>query len=215
MNINKILLNELQNRLLEKIGSNPISGKHLVVVDIQPEYQKYIGNDKLYKFINFLNKNYESLKRLTFLYNGEELGMISEDEYINWLIELGLDENIVDNARFYDKGYAFFRYCMDSGIEHESTINLVRFMYNNHINDSRELTEEFWDKFINEYGNDDIKELLENSDDCINIPDLMSELRNYNNIIVCGGGINECLKEVEIALNALEKEFTVLTQFTY
>jgi arabinogalactan endo-1,4-beta-galactosidase len=43
----------------------------------------------------------------------------------------------------------------------------------------------------------------------------MDELVKYNNIIMCGGGINECLKEVEIALNALGKPFKVLTQFTY
>ena len=50
----------------------------------------------------------------------------------------------------------------------------------------------------------------------INVPDLMDFLRNYGGkIILTGGGINECLKEVEIALMALDRPYNVLTRFTY
>ena len=49
----------------------------------------------------------------------------------------------------------------------------------------------------------------------INIPDLMDFLKRYSNIVLTGGGINECLKEVEIALNSLDKPYKVLTQYTY
>ena len=83
------------------------------------------------------------------------------------------------------------------------------------VNDSRELDEEFWDEFIERFNNEDIRALLETSGDMINIPDLMSFLSNYNNIVLAGGGVNECLKEVEIALQSLDKPFTLLTKFTY
>jgi hypothetical protein len=43
----------------------------------------------------------------------------------------------------------------------------------------------------------------------------MDFLKNYSNIVLLGGGVNECLKEVEIALLALNKNFNVLRQFTY
>jgi hypothetical protein len=33
--------------------------------------------------------------------------------------------------------------------------------------------------------------------------------------VLCGGGINECLKEVEIALDALNKTYTTFDRFTY
>ena len=34
---------------------------------------------------------------------------------------------------------------------------------------------------------------------------------NYSGkLVICGGGINECFKEVEIALNALNKNYNVL-----
>ena len=60
-----------------------------------------------------------------------------------------------------------------------------------------------------------LRELLEFADDCIYIPDLMDYLKKYNDVFLCGGGLEECLKEVEIALLALEKPFNILSEFTY
>jgi len=191
-----------------------VSGKHLVVVDIQPEYKDGF-NYFIRDFINFLNANAESFSDLTFLYNGESLGMISEGEYRDWWIDWGLDEELAYNTTMYDKSYAFFRYCMDSGLDEDSIVNLVKFMVQYNINDSRDMTEEFWNKFIDVYGNHDVRELMEFAGDCISIPDLMDFMRGFNNIILCGGGVNECLKEVEIALKAMNKPFTILDKFTY
>jgi hypothetical protein len=208
----KFLLFEQINRIHEMNDVNPVKGKHLVVVDIQPEYSSYIPF--LHNFIDFLNQN--EFSRLTFLYNGyETLGMVNESDYRYWWIENGLDEDVLDSARFYDKGYAFFRYCMDEGIDEEKIVGLVKLMIQEGINHTRELDEEFWDKFMDQYGHDDVRELLEYSDDCINIPDLMDELSGYKNIVICGGGINECLKEVEIALKSLDKPYNVLTKYVY
>ena len=216
MKKNKIKLNEELNRMLELAGSNLINGKHLVVVDIQPEYQSGFDRHFLNEFINFLNENYEHLSALTFLFNGPDtLGMISENEYKYWWLENGLDEHIIDSATFYDKGYAFFRYCMDSDIDENQIVNLVKYMIEKHVNDTRELDKEFWNEFIERFGDDDIRDLLETSDDMINIPDLMSFLKNYRGVVLCGGGVNECLKEVEIALKALNIPFNLLTKFIY
>ena len=200
--------------ILESLLFEEVQGKHLVVVDVQPEYQSAFGYMG-YSLAEYINENYQYLGDLTFLYNGPELGMIEEGEYRYWWLEQGLEEEIAYNAEMYDKGYAFFRYCMDSGMDDESTTNLIRFMMAHNINDSRDITEEFWNAFMRQYGDEDIRELMEFSDDAINIPDLIEELAPMNNIILCGGGINECLREVEIALDALGKPYGTLSQFTY
>lgn len=201
--------------LYEQVLKEDVSGKHLVVVDVQPEYQDYIGG-MTHSLIEYINENYQSMSNLTFLYNGADtLGMIDEHEYKMWWLQNGLDEDILYEANFYDKGYAFFRYCMDEGIDDEQISNLVKYMIEKGVNDSRELDEEFWNEFVQRFGNEDIRELIEFSDDCISIPDLMDELSNYNNIVLCGGGINECLKEVEIALDALDKPYQTFSKFTY
>lgn len=145
--------------------------------------------------------------------------MIDENSYQLWLFDLGVNEDIIQNSTFYDKGYAFFRYCMDSNIDEESISNLVKFMIENNINDSRDITSDFWNKFRNKYEdnylNNDIIDLLEKADDMIYIPELMDFLKNYSNIILTGGGINECLKEVEIALISLDKNYNILQEFVY
>ncbi len=56
----------------------------LVIVDIQPAYEKHI-HFKLSSFINFLlESNY---KNYLYLYNGPELAFESGDEIKQWLIE--------------------------------------------------------------------------------------------------------------------------------
>lgn len=210
----KLQLFENIQRIHEISDINPVQGKHLVVVDIQPEYSTHINF--LPTFINFLNNEYENLANLTFLYNGEDtLGMVNINDYKMWWMENGLEEHIIDGATFYDKGYAFFRYCMDEGVDEEDTTELVRYMIEKGVNDSRDLDEDFWNEFVERYGKENLRDLLEFAGDCINIPDLMDELKDYRGVVLCGGGINECLKEVEIALNALGTPFTVLSRFTY
>ena len=212
---NRVLINKnkKQGRLMTE---TTVQGKTIINVDIQPEYENYISFD-LDKWVNFLNENGNN-NRIVFLYNGADtLGMISEGSYQDWLMELGVDEDVVYNATFYDKGYAFFRYCMDSSIDEDNIVDLVKYMLKHNINDSRDIDKEMWNNYMEETGHNqqDVRDLLEPADDMINIPDLMDFLKNYSNIVLTGGGINECLKEVEIALLALDKTFNTLSEFVY
>jgi|TARA_R110002126_G_scaffold82497_3_gene202178 hypothetical protein len=189
-------------------------GKTLVVVDVQPEYQSYFVNMH-HNLFEYINEHNNQLSNLLFLYNGESLGMIEEHEFRYWMLDNGLDEEIAFSVDVYDKGYAFFRYCIDGGIDDENIVNLIKYMIHIGVNDSRDLDEDFWNGFIEKYGDENIRELLEFSDDAINIPDLMDILKPLNNITLVGGGINECLKEVEIALDTLNKSYYTWPQFTY
>lgn len=195
--------------LLEKINN-----RHLLSIDIQPEYEKSFGN-MIYDFVEYLNENYHLFSDITFLYNGEELGMINEMDYINWWIDMGLKEEVINYSNFFDKGYAFFRYCMDNDIEESEIVALVKLMYEKDITDSRDLDEDFWNEFVEKYEFEEIRDLIEFSDDCITIPELMDVLDNSDNYSICGGGVDECLKEVEIALLALSKNYKVLNEFTF
>jgi len=211
------LLKETQrHRLLETAGINSLQNTNLISVDIQPEYQNYMGFTPE-NFGAMINQNFEALNNLTFLFNGPDMGFPTEDEYRWWLIEeCGITEEIIANAHFYDKGYAFFRYCMDEGIDDDELTDFIKFMISHNINDSRDIDEEMWASFKAEYNYDNIQDLLEPAEDMINIPDLMDFLKNYSGrLMLCGGGINECLKEVELALMVLDKPYNVLTQYTF
>lgn len=215
LNEEKNKIRKQKRMLTEAVG---LQNKTLVSVDIQPEYENYIQNEfNLYDWAKFMNKSARN-NNIVFLYNGEwTLGMISENEYRNWLYELGIKEDVLDRATFYDKGYAFFRNCMDHGVDEENVVDLVKFMMAHDINDTRAIDTEMWDEYMKETnrGVQDVRDLMESSEDMLTIPDLMEALQPLNNIVLFGGGINECLKEVEIALLALNKPYNTLSQYTY
>ena len=194
---------------------NELLNKTIVCVDIQPEYMS--GITFLEDWIEFLNENYNG-NRIVLLYNGADtMDMISESDYQMWLIENGLEEEALDYIEFYDKGYAFFRNCMDEGIEHDQIVELVRYMRSKDINDSRDIESHNWNAFVEHSGIsvNEIREYLEDNDDMINIPDLMDYLERFNNIVLMGGGVDECLAEVEIALSALGKSYHNYDEFIY
>ena len=211
MRKDKFIREQKLNKIYENSGISLLNNANLISVDIQPEYESGFGN--------MINESYDILNSLSFLFNGPDLGFPDEYQYKEWLIyECEIDETIIDTSNFYDKGYAFFRYCIDTGIDDEDIVDLLKFMISNDINDSRDIDEEMWNEFMQQYNLDssEVRDLLEYSDDLIHIPDLMDYLRRFGgNIVLCGGGLNECLKEVEIALMTLNKPYRLYTQYTY
>ena len=224
MNIDKIIIKE-SNKITNKINklnrilkedTNIISGKTIICVDIQPEYEDGIDFD-LGVWANYINK-LSKTNNIIFLYNGADtMGMVDEKSYINWLYKLGIKERVFQYATFYDKGYAFFRSCMDNDISEDDIVTIIKLMVKYDITDSRDINEELWNLFVQETDFDitEIREFLEDTEEIINIPDLMDFLESYNNIVLMGGGINECLKEVEIALLSLDKKYYTYSEFVY
>jgi hypothetical protein len=130
--IRKIVTEEINSVFKSKRiinEANNLAGKSIINVDIQPEYKSYVTFN-INSWVDFINTNANN-NRIIFLYNGADtLGMIDESSYINWLLDLGIDEDVLNNSIFYDKGYAFFRYCMDNSIDESNIADLVRYMDN-------------------------------------------------------------------------------------
>jgi len=186
-----------------------------ISVDIQEAYEGFI-HFPMQDYARFLN--HTDFNNLIFLYNGESMGFSGESEYKMWLYDHNVHDHVLNTSKFYDKGYAFFRSCMDEGIDETHISNFVRFMIDNDIHDSRDLDRDMWATYIRKYRHTDKKELydfLNHSEEMIYIPDVMEFLKPYTNIILTGGGITECLKEVEIALTALNKKYKIDDRYTY
>ena len=191
--------------------------KELVIVDIQPDYKKYITFN-MGSFVDFLNKSYKKYERILYLYNGREtVGLDDQGSITEWLIEYGLDEEVLNIVEFYDKGYAFLRNAMDQGINEDEIVHLLEYMSSNDLNDSRDLDEDNWLEFSRLYPKDiDIKEYLQDNEDCINIPDVLERIKYIkNNFQICGGGKTECLAEVLILIKLCKKRYSLLPQFVY
>ena len=191
--------------------------KELVIVDIQPDYKKYITFN-MGSFVDFLNKSYKKYERILYLYNGREtVGLDDQGSITEWLVEYGLDEEVLNIVEFYDKGYAFLRNAMDQGINEDEIVHLLEYMSSNDLNDSRDLDEDNWIEFSRSYPKDvDIKEYLQDNDDSINIPDVLERIKYIkNNFQICGGGKTECLAEVLILIKLCKKRYSLLPQFVY
>ena len=198
-----------------KLLFESFENRDVVIVDIQPSYQDYF-KFKIYELTDYLNEHHSSANKILWLYNGEDLGMESSSDIEAWLLENGLDGDVLDSITFFEKNYAFFRNAMDNGIDHSSIAKLIKYMMDYDITDSRDLDEATWKIFIeNNEDESEIVEFLKDNEDMINVPDLMDELKSITNPIVMGGGQNECLAEVLIALNVLNINYDILNKFVY
>lgn len=173
---------------------------NLIICDIQPEYHFGITYN-IYDFTTWLNKNAPLYNTITYFYNGAwTLGMINETELKFWLLDNGLDEDLLCKVEFVDKGYGFLRNAMDNEISDRLIISTLRKMKDLGIYDSRDLSTRF---------------KLSNEDYCISWNESFNYIDKYNNIHYVGGGINECLKELLLYTRAVKKKFKLITEWVY
>jgi len=202
------------NIFAKNIKKNPGT---LVVVDIQPGYIKSIrGKFDIQEFLNYLL----SFKDIIYLYVGDSVGIDTEYSLKQWLDEeADYDEKFMDyidqHAEFYDKGYAFFRDMMDNGVDEEEMIITGKYMYKHDIVDARDLTENDWNKMSNV---DNLKENIQRKN-FFSVPVgeyFVNALVGAGSpITMIGGGRYECLKEVEILMNIINKKYKINENFVY
>ena len=147
---------------------------NLIIVDIQPFYSKYFGRNLLFNTAQAI----KTAHNITYYYNGEDVGIEDKEWEIREMFYDYLKEDEWNKVNFVEKSYAFLRNWMDIGKE-DDILPTLDIMSQRDINDSREI-EEFED------------------DDPIYFPDF--DIPEYEFTHICGGGENECLKEMEILL---------------
>jgi len=201
--------------LNERMGS---TFRSLVVVDVQPLYKDNIKFD-LTEFGDFLTS---IKKNILYFYNGPET-IASEDSpdvIRSWLAEY--NESLYtdwdwNNVDFYDKGYSFFRDFLDHGISENGVKQTLRYMYNNKITDSRDVPLDQWKNILSEEDYNNGFEAIEDEGITIWNPDInIAELkRDFNNCLLCGGGMNECLKEIQILFGIFNIRYTLVNKFIF
>ena len=218
--------------LIERRGEwNP---NDVVVVDIQPLYCKADRHKQspfpISRFANFILQMLQKGRRVLYYFNGPDtIGSDSKEEICEWLVmslfedgyggeEGGEDEyygqldqvhsQFLRNIIWYDKGYAFFRSWMDEGVSDQAIIQTIRYMVMHRKWDSRNLTPE------------EIEEITRGEsvpeNDPLTIPSIpINVLRTFNTAFLCGGSRHECLKEVQLLMNAFNIKYTIISQFIF
>ncbi len=180
--------------------------RNVICCDIQPMYESSINFD-LNEFSEFLDQH----NNILYFYNGPEtVGSDSEQDITMWLYDNGLNEDKFNDIKFIDKGYGFFRPWMDQGVDDRTMIQSIRYMALKKAWDSRDIDEEEWlEKF------EDLDGIY--FDDAIGFPSELqiNKLKQWSGSLICGGGINECLKEVQLLMNAFNIKYTEVKKFMY
>lgn len=185
----------------------------LLIIDIQNNYKQHIGH----YVINNLPEMASKFGTVYYLYDN-----INGEEFHDQLLEEWIDnESFINSLNIRSKNYGFFRDFMDTGIDIDEMVHLIKFMLEEKIYDIRdcqnsdnpELTQKFEEKFKNyEFFN------LKFDSHSFWIPDdLVKFLQEdiSDGVVLVGGGLEQCLREVELLLQALEIDYTIDHSFTY
>lgn len=186
------------------------TNRNLIVVDVQPEYSGINDGDYNPVFEDIMHFVEKHKGKTLFLYNGEELTNDTEDS-IRYFWEEEQPDISWDRFEFYDKGYGYLRSWMDSGISNRVIIKTIRELYLKNLIMSNELDSEFFEQFnLSEYDLDII------NTDPISIGWIPIDiLKRYNHSYLIGGGREECLKEVELILNAFNIKYKRIDHLIY
>lgn len=200
----------------------------VICVDVQPEYCGGI-NDRNVSSVCANIIDFVALRQtgpVLMFVNAEDQGL-SGDTVVDiqqyWAETVAEITNDYDNEQpinwkrfqIVDKGYGYFRAWMDSGIEPSTIIATIRELYRQRISDSRELefpafnrrttTQSLIQGAIEEMSGDPLS---------VNWTSV-AQLKRYSGGYLVGGGRNECLREVELLMNAFNIRYKRIDSLVY
>lgn len=214
----------------------------IIVVDVQPEYSGVMDGDENPVFTQIIQFVNNQTGPVLFFVNGEDTGLtgdtidgikqywedtICQTDYESIQEPYDLDDeddyqdydecdNPINWSRFeiVDKGFGFFRGLMDNGVPENVIIRIIRTMYQQGVNDSRELfggdDPDYYNNMMN-LGLD----VEDHPDPVITEWTSVAQLKKYSGAYIMGGGRHECLREVEILMNAFNIKYKRIDQLVY
>lgn len=201
------------------------SNTNLLIIDVQPEYQEHSNRilsgiqqlvEKSHGKIVIVFNNFGGGDSADDVYNyiaghdsdydGYEYDE-AQDEYIP--VDSTTLETKLQNADYVQKEYGFLRGYMDTGVEDKVIIEILRAMYQQRVNDSRNLDQNSL--------SENARDVFENNSESISIQDWVpvSLLRSLRPFYMMGGGRNECLREIELICNAFNIRYKRLDSLIY
>lgn len=179
-----------------------------IVVDVQPAY-KWHADWIAGKIMNFLNQQTGPI--LMFV-NAEESGIEEDtlDDVSFYWEEHGFDPDNWSRVYPVDKGYGYFRAYMDNGVNDAAIIRVIRALYQKKVSDSRDLDPEYFKQLIGAEWKDWM------ADDPIIVEwTSVAQLKRFQGAYIMGGGRNECLREVELLMNAFNISYKRIDSLVY
>lgn len=202
----------------------------VIVVDVQPAYAQY-GPEVCEKVIQFVNNQTGPV--LMFV-NAERDGLTDDttNDVIGYWEEVVAENNpdaytdnpfapksLINWNRFHivDKGYGWFRSWMDQRVDPKFIIQLIRYMYQHKLNDIQDDISAVYEYMThNPLGGQivDWQDWMEDESFSINWTSV-AQLKRFNGAYLVGGGRDECLREVELLMNAFNIRYKRIDSMVY
>ncbi len=191
-----------------------IPGKKLIIVDIQPIYNKGMPFT-----IEQFAKSLKTFKGdVLYFYNGVSMGLDKGLDVVYWFMASLNDyseelRNRLRNITWIEKGYGFFRDSMDDGFSDEEIKTIFKFLVKNQYWATDEADDEEIDKL--EITNK-LKKLLKSEKHVIAVPNFdFNILKKFDGATICGGGREQCYAEIKILMDAMGLKYTEFEPFVY
>lgn len=202
----------------------------VICVDVQPEYCGIGDGDESPVCVDIID--FVAIRQtgpVLMFVNAEDMGQTGDtiasiQEYWEDTVrELANDhenERPINWQRFQivDKGYGYLRSWMDRQDSPADIIKTIREMYRQRVSDSREL---FGGELSPQY-EESMRNLLGNTfrewdlDDPLIVNwTSIAQLKRFSGAYIVGGGRNECLREVELLMNAFNIPYKRIDSLVY
>ncbi len=188
--------------------ARPSAGEGLLVCDIQPAYDRWC-----HELAPRLLRHAQGLALPTvFCWVGEAKTADTEESVRQYVLEHGASPAFLEEARFVEKSYGFFRHWMDRGVAESTILAVARVLRDDDIDHSDDL---------------DLEWLLDLDPKlCQQVPmsgagiwlpralETCAWMRERP-WLTCGGGSGECLKELELWLRSVQVSHRRLADYVY
>lgn len=181
----------------------------LLLVDLQPAY---LGRgscglmQRVFEHIDALPEH----TPLIAMYVHEELSNNFLEDVQQFWRDQGARDELIDRIQWVEKDYAFLRGWMDNGVDDDTIVSVLRTMQDLRKTDSRELDEGLLEELAPRRPRYDPLIASHYVYDAVR-----AMRRRASRWFTCGGGLNECLKEVELVLDAQQVNYEQLAHLTY
>ncbi len=149
---------------------------------------------------------------VTAFYNGSDVGIDDTKNEVAWhYMEHGLDEEMLDLFTFKEKSYAWLRNWMDINIPESMIIKVIRYMVMSGIHDTRDIDDEIFYELV-----DGEEDLVDEREMLMYIPDIsIGDLKELSGSLLGGGAKHECLKEIQLFMNAFNIRYRLVNDWIY
>jgi hypothetical protein len=181
----------------------------VVIIDVQPGHKN--GCDYIMPgLMAFLDQHKGPI--IAF-FNDEEMANDREENVWEYYVDNDLSPRTADRIEFLEKQFGFLRAWMDNGVADSTIIKVIRLMAQHKIDDSRSFEDINLD--LQEVLGNEWRDVMEHDPLIIPYYIPLGYLKKLSPFYLCGGGRNECLREVELLCNAFNIKYKRINDFVY